>query len=165
MLHTFQVETITSERGSEGTAQPLKLWSDLDGRNLSISFLVEKSKPYYHIDVPLRLLENAIHASDSEKKVRVNFTSQKTRKGRNSMNKNGFLRRLSDFLRHSPPETEHESDGRDSRLGTADSLTEEDMALQDIQFLVSLGYLRFEFTTSNGKILPCIHALLEKLLF
>lgn len=81
------------------------------------------------------------------------------------MNKNGFLRRLSDFLRHSPPETEHESDGRDSRLGTADSLTEEDMALQDIQFLVSLGYLRFEFTTSNGKILPCIHALLEKLLF
>lgn len=79
------------------------------------------------------------------------------------MNKNGFLRRLSDFLRHSPPETEHESDGRDSRPGTADSLTDEVMGMQDIRFLVSLGYLRFEFTTPDGKSLPHVHALLGKL--
>jgi hypothetical protein len=155
LLHTFQVEEITSGRGSEGTAQPLKLWSDLDGRNKSISFLVQQSKPYYHIDVPLRLFGNSIHTSDSGKKVRVELISRKTKKGRNSMNKTGLLRRFSDLLRHSPPDKEPGFAGRDPRQEIADSIVEGDLPTQDTQFLLSLGYLRFEFTGFSGKSIPC----------
>lgn len=156
LVHTFQVEDITSGRGSESTAQPLKLWSDLDGRNMSISFLVQQSKPYYHIDVPLRLLENSIHTSESAKKVRVDFASQRTKGGRNSIHRTGLLRRFSDFLRHSPPDTDQGVGGREPRQEIADPLVADDLPTQDTQFLVSLAYLRFEFTTSKGKILPCI---------
>lgn len=158
MLHTFYVEEIISGRGSEGTAQPLKLWSDLDGRNKSISFLVQQSKPYYHIDVPLRLFGNSIHTSDSGRKVRVELVSRKTKKGRNSMNKTGLLRRFSDLLRHSPPDTEQGFAGRDPRQEMADTIVENDLPTQDTQFLLSLGYLRFEFTSSDGKITPCNNA-------
>lgn len=155
LLHTFQVEEITSGRGSEGTAQPLKLWSDLDGRNKSISFLVQQSKPYYHIDVPLRLFGNSIHTSDSGKKVRVELISRRIKKGRNSMNKTGLLRRFSDLLRHSPPDKEPGFAGRDPRQEIADSIVEGDLPTQDTQFLLSLGYLRFEFTGFSGKSIPC----------
>lgn len=151
----MQVEEITSGRGSEGTAQPLKLWSDLDGRNKSISFLVQQSKPYYHIDVPLRLFGSSIHTSDSGRKVRVELVSRKTKKGRNSMSKTGLLRRFSDLLRHSPPDKEQGFAGRDPRQEIADTTVEDDLPTQDTQFLLSLGYLRFEFTTSDGKSIPC----------
>lgn len=164
LLHTFQVEEITSGRGSEGTAQPLKLWSDLDGRNKSISFLVQQSKPYYHIDIPLRLFGNSIHTSDSGRKVRVELVSRKTKKGRNSMNKTGLLRRFSDLLRHSPPDKEQGYTGRDPGQEIADTIVEDDLPTQDTQFLLSLGYLRFEFTGSNGKsIIPCNNTQAETL--
>lgn len=152
LMHTFHVEDITSERGSESTAQPLKLWSDLDGRNKSISFLVQKSKPYYHIDVPLLLLNNSIHTSEAGRKIRVDFTSQKPRKGRNSTSKTGLLRRFSDLLRHSPPDTEQGFARRDSRQDMTDTIAEDDLPTQDTQFLLSLGHLRFEFSTLEGKI-------------
>jgi hypothetical protein len=154
-MYTFHVEDITSERGSESTAQPLKLWSDLDGRNKSISFLVQKSKPYYHIDVPLRLLVDSIHTSDAGMKIRVDFASQKPKKGRNSTGKAGLLRRFSDLLRHSPPETEQGITRRDSRQEITDTFAEDDLPTQDTQFLLSLGHLRFEFSSLEGKIEPC----------
>lgn len=155
LMHTFQVEDITSERGSESTAQPLKLWSDLDGRNQSISFLVQKSKPYYHIDVPLRLLANSIHTSDAGMKIRVDFASQKPKTKRNSTGKTGLLRRFSDLLRHSAPDTEHGITRRESRQEITDTFAEDDLPTQDTQFLLSLSHLRFEFSSLEGKIEPC----------
>ncbi|OOQ85830.1 hypothetical protein PEBR_24007 [Penicillium brasilianum] len=136
LMHTFQVEDITSERGSESTAQPLKLWSDLDGRNQSISFLVQKSKPYYHIDVPLRLFANSIHTSDAGMKIRT-----------------GLLRRFSDLLRHSPPDTEQAITRRDSRQEITDTFAEDNLPTQDTQFLLSLSHLRFEFSSlEDGRL-------------
>lgn len=153
-MHTFQVEDITSGRGSESTAQPLKLWSDLDGRNKSISFMVQQSKPYYHREIPLRLLGDSIHTNESGRKVRIEFASQKTKRGRNSMNRGGLLRRFSDLLRHSPPDAEQDMPRRNSRQEITDTIAEDELPAQDTRFLFSLGYLRFEFSTSDGKIAP-----------
>jgi hypothetical protein len=74
------------------------------------------------------------------------------------MNKTGLLRRFSDLLRHSPPDTEQGFAGRDPRQEMADTIVENDLPTQDTQFLLSLGYLRFEFTSSDGKITPCNNA-------
>jgi hypothetical protein len=70
------------------------------------------------------------------------------------MNKTGLLRRFSDLLRHSPPDKEQGFAGRDPRQEIADTIVDNDLPAQDTQFLISLGYLRFEFTTSNGKSIP-----------
>lgn len=151
LRRTFQVEKINSGRGIEGTAQPLKLWSDFYNQNWSLSFLVEHSKPYYHTDISLGMLSSSIYASESSNKIRVEFSSHRKKRARSSMSDPSIIRRLSDFFRSSGA-VPHPRPVVEQSQESTDTLAEEELPIEDTRFLTSMAYLRIEFSTSDGMI-------------
>ena len=155
LQQTFQVEQITSGRGLEGTAQPLKLWSDVDNKNPTLSLLVQHSRPYYHIDIPLHILSRSIFVDDAKNKVRIEFSPQRTNRNRKSVNKpRRLLRQLSVLFRSSPPDSGQSSVSSESRSETPDVIIDGDLAPDDTRFLASMAHLKIEFSTSDGTIVP-----------
>ncbi|KAJ5675776.1 hypothetical protein N7462_008673 [Penicillium macrosclerotiorum] len=152
LLHTFQVEEISSERGLEGTAQPVKLWCDFDDRNRALSFLVQRSRPYFHLDVPLRMFGNIIHANNATNKVRVEFWAPKVKK-KALRNPNRLLRRLSNLIRHAPPDYDEVLEEHELRFQIMNVLAEEELPESEAEFINSMSFLRFEFSTSDDAVI------------
>ncbi|KAJ5480917.1 hypothetical protein N7539_006811 [Penicillium diatomitis] len=150
LIHTLQIDGIISEQGSEATAQPLKLWSDIDGRRRSMTFLLQREKPYHHVEISLRLFDTSVDIRESGKKVKLRFVPLKSRKGRNSGSGTTLLRRVSYRLRHPSSEMELNS----NRRGLHDSMSsvneeDEELLQQDTELFASFGYLQFKFSDAK----------------
>ncbi|KAJ5820318.1 hypothetical protein N7474_005909 [Penicillium riverlandense] len=148
LKHTFQVEKINSGRGTEGSAQPLKLWSDFYNQNWSLSFLVEHNKPFYHTDVPLGMLSSSIYASESSNKVRVEFSSHRKKRARSSMSDPSIIRRFSGIFR-APVALPNPRPAIEKAQENTNTLAEEELPTEDTRFLTSMAYLKIEFSTSD----------------
>ncbi|KAJ6093413.1 hypothetical protein N7486_008702 [Penicillium sp. IBT 16267x] len=145
---TFQVEEITSGRGLEGTAQPLKLWSDVDNKNPTLSLLVQHSRPFYHIDVPLHIFSRAIYVNKARNNVRVVFPPQRTSRNRKSMNKpRRSLSKLSFLSRSSLIDSSQSSVSNGTRMETSEAILDDDLITDDTRFLASMAHLKIKFST------------------
>ncbi|KAF7718620.1 Uncharacterized protein PECH_006351 [Penicillium ucsense] len=152
LMHTLQIDDILSEQGSEATAQPLKLWSDIDGRRRSMTFLLQREKPYRHVEISLRLFDTSVDISNSGKKIKLRFVPLKSRKGRNSGSGTTLLRRVSYRLRRSSAEMELNSNRRGS-YDTMSSVNEdEELPQQDTELFASFGYLQFRFSDAKDAL-------------
>jgi hypothetical protein len=67
LLQTFHVDTIRSKRGYEASDLHLKLWSDFDGENESISFLQHKMEPNEWLDFPINVFTSQLGSHEKGK--------------------------------------------------------------------------------------------------
>ena len=76
--HTFDVDSIHSKRGLETSYQHLKMWSDVNGKNDTLSFYVKKEgEPGTHLEFPVKCFEpNPVPHQDNPKVVQICFRRQ-----------------------------------------------------------------------------------------
>jgi hypothetical protein len=77
ILHTLSVNRIESERGTEARAQHLKLWSDHDSGQVSVSFYGHEMEPKNHFEFPIVSFEQTVQYP-TETGVQVNFRNVNT---------------------------------------------------------------------------------------
>lgn len=73
--HTFDVDSIRSERGLETSHQHLKTWSDFSDRNYTLSFYVKNGDaPGTHLELPVEWFEpKPVQRQDHPEFVRIYF--------------------------------------------------------------------------------------------
>jgi hypothetical protein len=76
--HTFDVDSISSKRGLETSHQHLKLWSDFDDKNHTLSFYIKKeNEPGTYLEFPVESFEpNPIPHPKKPEFVRIYFRLQ-----------------------------------------------------------------------------------------
>ena len=100
---TFQVETIRSKRGREALVQHLKLWTDFNGRDGSISFLRHMTEwEKCHLEFPVTDFVHPFSVHDHDKRsIRMEFNrAAKPATRHRSGGSFDLIRRTSSFLKH-----------------------------------------------------------------
>ncbi|KAJ9209322.1 hypothetical protein DTO166G4_9085 [Paecilomyces variotii] len=144
LQYTFQVKQIKSAHGFLGSAQPLKLWSDFDGKHQSVSFLQQYARPYCHVDIPLSILATTIYTDNSRNRVTVEIPAPRSGRVRRALDRAiRWMQRMGYF----PNRSSRAPSDTSSVTGEQSTVFEDELTLDDVRFLTYLATLKIEFSS------------------
>lgn len=149
LQYTFQVKQIKSAHGFLGSAQPLKLWSDFDGKHQSVSFLQQYARPYCHVDIPLSILATTIYTDNSRNRVTVEIPAPRSGRVRRALDRAiRWMQRMGYF----PNRSSRAPSDTSSVTGEQSTVFEDELTLDDVRFLTYLATLKIEFSSLHGMV-------------